>query len=118
MSSEKRNSTRYREIGRITAPELCPIPGILDDISLTGLRIHYSYPLAVNMDTEYDLKITTSSNSDEKPLNLICLPQWISQNDDNTSIGFKILYSPDANRLNIFIQRLQDLDQDQLPEIK
>lgn len=118
MDTEKRNSTRFKEIGKITSQELCALPGILDDISASGLKVHYAFPVVVDLENEYDMEILPSSTTDLTPLKLKCLPQWVKEQDGNTYIGFKILYSPDANRLNDFITRLEELSEDQLPEIK
>lgn len=117
MSQENRQSARYQEIGKVTSPELCSLPGVLDDISSTGCKIHYSFPVVADLETEYELKISPLHNSDEQPLNLICIPQWINEIEGETYIGFKILYSPDANRLNEFITYLQDISKDQIPDI-
>lgn len=117
MAQENRQSTRYDEIGRITAPEICALPGILDDISASGCKIHYSFPVVIDLENEYEIKISPLHNSDDTPLNLICLPQWINEKDGNTYIGFKILYSPDANRLGEFIEFLKQLSDDQFPSI-
>ena len=57
MEQENRLHTRYEEIGRITAPEICALPGILDDISLTGCKVHYSFPVVVDLENEYDVKL-------------------------------------------------------------
>lgn len=117
MLEENRQHTRYEEIGRVSAPELCALPGVLDDISVNGCKIHYSFPVSVNLDNEYEVKLSPLHHGDQAPLNLICLPQWVKESSGNTYIGFKILYSPDANRLKTFIQQLEDLSKDQLPDI-
>ena len=60
MNEENRQDTRYVEIGRVVAPEICALNGILDDISLTGCKIHFPCILDVNLDNEYNLKISLS----------------------------------------------------------
>ena len=77
MDQENRLHTRYEEIGRITAPEICALPGILDDISLTGCKVHYSFPVVVDLENEYDVKISPLHGASGTPLNLICTPQCI-----------------------------------------
>lgn len=118
MDYRDRQETRFKEIGRITAPELCAIPGILDDISLNGCKVHYQFPVVADLENEYEIKLAPSSNSDESPLNLICKPQWVKESDGSTYIGFQILYSPDVNRLTEFINYLKDKDDADFPEIK
>ena len=117
MEQENRLHTRYEEIGRITAPEICALPGILDDISLNGAKVHYSFPVVVDLETEYEVKISPLHGSNSSPLNLICSPQWVKEQGGNTYIGFKIHYSPDAHKLESFIKHLEIISKDDLPDI-
>ena len=118
MDFEKRTSVRYQEIGKFTSLELCALSGVLDDISEGGLKVHYNFPVVVDLENEYDLEIVPSNSPDQTPLKLKCRPLWANEQDGNTYIGFKILYSPDANRLTKFIDYLEQLSKDQLPQIK
>ena len=117
MEQENRLHTRYEEIGRVTAPDICALPGILDDISANGLKVHYSFPVVVDLETEYDLKISPLHGSNSSPLKLICTPQWVNETGGNTFIGFKIHYSPDAHKLENFIKHLEIISRDDLPDI-
>jgi len=117
MEQENRLHTRYEEIGRITAPEICALPGILDDISLTGCKVHYSFPVVVDLENEYDVKLSPLHGANGTPLNLICTPQWVKEQEGNTFIGFKINYSPDAHKLEEFIKHLESILKDNLPDI-
>lgn len=117
MEQENRLQTRYEEIGRITAPEICALPGILDDISLNGCKVHYSFPVVVDLETEYEVKLSPLHGPNISPLNLICTPQWVNENGGNTYIGFKIQYSPDAHKLENFIKHLETISKDDFPEI-
>ena len=117
MDQENRLHTRYEEIGRVTAPELCALPAVLDDISLSGCKIHYSFPVVVDLENEYDVQISPLHSSINVPLNLICTPQWVKEQEGNTYIGFKIQYSPDANKLSAFITQLEEILKDGLPDI-
>lgn len=117
MDQENRLHTRYEEIGRVTAPELCALPAVLDDISLSGCKIHYSFPVVVDLENEYEVQISPLHSSINVPLNLICTPQWVKEQEGNTYIGFKIQYSPDANKLSAFISQLEEISKDGLPDI-
>lgn len=110
MAIENRQYTRYKEIGRAFAQELCALPAVLDDISTNGCKVHYSFPVVVDLDTEYEVQISPLHNEKQNPLNLICTPQWVQEIDGSTFIGFKILYSPDVNKLNSFISKLEDIN--------
>lgn len=79
MSEENRISTRYSEIGRVTAPELCALPGILDNISATGCKIHFPVSVVVDLEVEYMIKIQLTRSPEEPPLQLMCKPMWVSE---------------------------------------
>ena len=106
MEQEKRQNARYKEIGKVFSSELCAIAGVLDDISLSGCKVHYSYPVVVDLESEYNLEISPASQYGSQPLKLRCTPQWVNEKEGNTFIGFAILYSPDSSRLSDFIKQL------------
>lgn len=113
MSRENRRNPRYPEIGRVIAPELCALPGILDNISLTGCKIHFPVSIVVDLDTEYMIKISLTRSMEEAPLQLMCKPMWASENTGTTQIGLEILYSPDDARLRDFVNYLQEMNEDE-----
>ena len=112
MAEENRRNPRYPEIGRVIAQELCALPGILDNISLTGCKIHFPVSVVVDLETEYMIKIALSRSIEEAPLQLMCKPMWASENKGSTQIGFEILYSPDDARLRDFVSYLQEMNED------
>lgn len=112
MEQENRQDTRYPEIGRIIAPELCALPGILDNISFTGCKVHFPVSVVVDLETEYMIKVTLTRSLEDTPLQLMCKPMWVTENKGMTQIGFQILYSPDDSRLREFISYLQEMDGD------
>ncbi|MBP5568887.1 MAG: PilZ domain-containing protein [Treponema sp.] len=116
MNRENRQETRYQEIGRVDAPEICALNGILDDISDTGCKVHFSCPVKVSLENEYNLKFTLSSYSEEPPLQLVCKPMWVKKENTETQIGFKYLFSPDDSRLHEIINHLEEMEDDS-PEI-
>ena len=69
MEQENRQHIRYEEIGRVNAPEICALPGILDDISSEGCKIHYTFPVVVDLETEYEIKLSPLHGSNSSPLN-------------------------------------------------
>lgn len=109
MGLENRQNTRYKDIGRVMAPEISSLSAILDDISAEGCKIHYTCPVVAELETEYEIEISPSKNqsNNNNPLHLICVPQWVNEIEGQTHIGFKILYSPDANNLAAFISQLE-----------
>ncbi len=116
MKIENRKNTRYPEIGHILAPELCTLPGIIDDVSITGCKVHYQFPVVADLEMEYEAKLSPSKNPFTNPLNLVIKPQWVKESDSKTYIGFQIQFSPDANKLAEFINHLKHLSDEENEE--
>jgi len=114
--AENRQNTRYHEIGRVVCNELCVLPGILDDISAEGCKIHFPLSFSVDIEKEYMLRIIFS-RSPESPLQLMSKPRWVKESSGSTQIGMEILYSPDQNRLKEFIAYLEEISIDEAPDI-
>ena len=114
MGIENRQSTRFPEFGKVVCPELCALPGILDNISSTGCKVHFPISVVVDLETEYMLKISLSRSIEEEPLSLMCHPIWVSEKSGSTEMGFGILYSPDDNRLREIINELESAHDDTL----
>ena len=112
MGEENRRNPRYPEIGRVNAPELCALPGILDNISLSGCKIHFPVSVVVDLDTEYMIKISLTRSLEDAPLQLMCKPMWVTEDKGNTQIGLEILYSPDDARLREFVSFLEEMNED------
>ena len=63
------------------------------------------------------IKVSLTRSIDE-PLQLMCKPMWVTENQGATQIGLQILYSPDDARLREFISYLQEMgDDDDLPDV-
>lgn|SRR5574344_248042 len=105
MCAEARKDVRYTDIGRVDCAELCVLPGVLDDISLQGCKIHYDTSVSVNMDNDYEVHIRPSRSVLE-PIVLLCHPQWVRDIGSTTEIGFKVLRSPDTAKLTSYIEKL------------
>lgn len=117
MNEENRQNTRYSEIGRVIAPEICPLNGVLDDISLTGCKIHFPCVTDVNLEEEYPVKFVFSRTPEEEPLQLLCKPIWVKHTSQSTELGLTYLFSPDDTRLKEFISNLENISDDDLPDI-
>lgn len=105
MCAVMRKSMRFADIGRIDAPQICVLPGVLDNISREGCKIHYTFPVVLDLDNDYEIKITPAS-CPMKPLTLLCHPQWVKEDKGITEIGFSILRSPDYSRLLGYVDTL------------
>ena len=115
MNSEERLSHRFEDIGRFLSPELCAIPGTLENISREGCKIHYSFPVAVDLNNDYEAKITFSRAANES-FSLLCHPCWTKAEGNGTDIGFQILPSTDFMRLSKYIQKLDSDSDDSLSD--
>ena len=108
MGDFQRKNYRFSDFGRAECSELCPVPGVLDDISLSGCKIHYDTPVTLNMENDYEIHIRLSRISGE-PLVLLCHPQWTKEDEDGAVlIGFQFLHSPDTPTLEAYIRQLNE----------
>ena len=58
------------------------------------------------------IKITLSRSLEEAPLQLMCKPMWVTENQGVTQVGLQILYSPDDARLREFVSYLEEMNDD------
>ncbi len=107
MKSEKRREERFVEPGKVNAKEICAISGILDDISQSGCKVHFSVPVTINLENDYVLSVLFSRRVPSFKMELLCHPQWYKVTDNITEIGFEILNSPTTPELNSYIQTLK-----------
>lgn len=115
MNSKERLSQRFEDIGRFLSLDLCALPGTLENISREGCKIHYSFPVSVDMNCDYEAKITFSRAANET-LALICHPCWVKSEGSGTDIGFQILPSTDYMRLEKYIKKLGSDSEDSLSD--
>ena len=108
MGEFQRKNYRFTDFGRAECSEICPVPGVLEDISLSGCKIHYDTPVTVSMENDYEIHVRLSRISAD-PLVLMCHPQWIKEGEDgSTSAGFLFLHSPDTPALEAYIRQLDE----------
>ncbi len=107
MSRNLRKNERFYDFGRADCSLICPVSGILEDISLTGCKIHYDAPVMINPETDYEIHIRLSRAS-VGTFVLMCHPQWQKEKaDGSTEVGFIFLHSPDSTALESYIKQLQ-----------
>ena len=119
MHTAARKSVRYDDIGRIDAPQICALPGVLDNISKEGCKVHYPFAVVVDLDSDYEIKVMPSRIAGEMhkaPFTLLCHPRWVKEDKGITEIGFRILRSPDSVHLSEYIASLSDAAEDQTVE--
>lgn len=106
MNSDTRKTERYDDIGRVDAPAISPMPGVLDNISTTGCKVHYQFPVNVNPEDDIEVSIMFARAASEGRFTLLCHPQWVKNGDDFTEIGFKFLPSKDLVHISEYIDDL------------
>ena len=84
MKKEHRKEERFYEFGRVEAGQISVLPGVLDDISETGCRVHFTNPVDVDMENDYTLLIRLARGKSD---------------GSKTDIGFSFLRSPDTPEL-------------------
>ena len=105
MGVKARETERFDDIGRIEAPELCPLSGVLDNISKGGIKVHYNLPVVVDLENDYEITLTFARAATES-IELIVHPQWVKEENGTTEIGFKILPSKGTGHLHEYIEEL------------
>lgn len=108
MKKDLREAKRFTEIGRVDCERICALPGVLEDISISGFSAHFPNPVFVDAEDEYTVFITFSRQDFSRPLEFVCVPKWKNEDESETEIGFKILRSPDSPVLASFINSLQE----------
>lgn len=88
MKSERRNATRYEEIGRVDSTELCALPGVMDDISETGCKVHFPVPVTLDKEREYELTIRMPGKGEASSITLVSRPEWIRDLPEGSELGF------------------------------
>jgi hypothetical protein len=112
MSIVSRKLPRFADCGRVDAPDISLLPGVLEDISLHGCRVRFPLSVKIDIDNDYELKIRPSRKRNAGVFILLCHPQWIQEANGYTEIGFEVLRSPDTARLNAYIKILDEEDSD------
>mgnify|MGYP002627324147 FL=1 len=111
MKHEQRADERFEEFGKVEVEKLCALPGVLDDISVGGCRVHFPLPVTVNMEADYSLRIHISLGNRPRSLSITCQPLWQRLNGNETEVGFKILPSIDTPLLTEYLNNLQSRSQ-------
>ncbi len=107
MKKELRKTERFNEIGKVECSELSALPGILEDISLSGCKVRFPVNLNISGENEYKM-LFMLTDTRFSHMELICHPRWIMKERTKTTVGFKILRSPDTPVLNSLIEILKD----------
>lgn len=107
MKTEHRKDERFEDSGRVEAKELCALPGVLDDISISGCKVRFPVPVNVDMDNDYDLKMNLPHKNFLPVLKLTGRPQWKKDMGSQTQVGFSFLCSPGTPALTKYINQLK-----------
>ena len=110
MRQELRGAERFPEFGRVDCEQISALPGVLEDISNSGCKVHFPFPATVDQENEYSLKIQFSRQDFSEKLELLCQPEWTVENEEKgqTEIGLSFLRSPDSPKLARFIDSIRE----------
>lgn len=106
MCAKTRQDPRFEVLGRVQCQEISALPGSLIDLSLHGCKIFYNVPVTLHLEDDYSL-LLQAADSSVGDLTLICHPVWVNEDSGNTILGMEVLRSPDSDKLNAFIERLE-----------
>ena len=106
MCMKDRASRRYNDIGRIAIDDICAFPGVLDNVSRGGFKMHYVFPVNVDFDSDYEAGITCARAASNGTFSVLCHPQWSKNVNGGTEIGFKLLPSKDSSKFCDYVSKL------------
>lgn len=110
MDLENRKFTRYDDVARVEAPEICIFPGVLLDVSKKGCKIRFPVPVQPDMDRDYELKLTPTRKSKFQSFVLIGHPMWNCEDTSYSELGFEILHSPGIRLFNEYLNDLAETE--------
>lgn len=113
----RRQSERFPEFGKVYAPSLSSLPGIVDDVSREGCKIRFA--VSVNFDTENDCVVdfVLSQVDGEKRMSLMCRPKWVRRSENSTEIGMGILPALDYTQFLSYVDCISNENKTQEVQI-
>lgn len=109
---EKRKDIRYREMGHVDCPQICALSGVLEDISISGVKVHFPCPIILDDSKEYDLKLKMSQKPKMEAITVSCKMEWSQVEDSQTTFGFRIIKCDNKKILEEYIEFLKKSSQD------
>lgn len=116
MSNCNRQMPRYPDFARACLPELCQLPGYMEDVSKIGCRVRFSHNFDIDCEREYSLKILPALRSGIKEFELMVKPIWVQENDDSCEIGFTVVHSPGIRLFTRYVEILAELEEEEIQE--
>ena len=117
MRKNTRRGERFSEIGRFEAGDLCAFPGVVEDVSEGGCRVHFPVDINLDMEKDYHALLHLPENKEKTSLKLLCHPQWVSIEKNKPVVGFSFLSSTDTPALMSHIDSLKK-EKESSPEIE
>lgn len=106
MKSDTRKTERFDDMGRVDIPAVSPMSGVLDNISTSGCKIHYQFPVTVSEGEDLEISIIFARAAMDGPVKLLCHAKWIKVEDGCTEIGLKFLPSRELVHIYEYIEEL------------
>ncbi len=99
MRKNTRREERFSEIGRFESGDLCALPGVLEDVSEGGCKVHFPVKIEPDMEKDYHALLHLPENKEKASLKLLCHPRWITSDKNKAVVGFSFLSSTDTPAL-------------------
>ncbi len=116
MSSENRQTPRYRDFARAWIGELSQFPGVLEDVSKTGCKVRFSHVFEVDTEREYLMTVHPARRTGVREFELLVRPAWVNERDNSLDVGFTILHSPGTRSHQDYVSLLSDSEEELLEE--
>ena len=109
MNVFRKRQPRYNDVGKIEAPQICALPGMLVNISKDGCKVRFPFAIALDLEDDYELNVFLASKQAENArFSLLCHPCWHKISRTSTEIGFSILRCPDYHNVSQYVKKLED----------
>ncbi|MBR7063881.1 MAG: PilZ domain-containing protein [Treponema sp.] len=108
MNMFPKRQKRFNDIGKIEAPGLCALPGMLVNISKEGCKVRFPLSVAVDLENDYELTVfPTCVKSATDKFTVLCKPCWHKKCKGSTEIGFNILRCPEYHHVISYVSKLE-----------
>lgn len=110
---ELRKNSRFKDFGKFECRQISLIPGVLSNISVSGMKVTFDSLDSFDMNIYYETSIRLAKRSGD-PIKLLVLPVWRfdgkSGGSSSVQIGFEIQHSLEYDKLTSYIDNLDESD--------
>lgn len=111
---ELRKNSRFKDFGKFECRQISLIPGVLSNISISGMKVTFDSLDSFDMNIYYETSIRLAKRSGD-PIKLLVLPVWRfdgrTGGSSSVQIGFEIQHSLEYDKLSSYIDELSKSDE-------